>query len=158
MNHDRSGTLKTLFDASAVIEMKARIAQLRPESERQWGKMNPAQALAHCAAGLKLALGDITPPKTLIGWTIGPMVKKMVFRDEEPLRRNSPTVKGLVVEDDRNLAIERDLLFATIDRFVAAGPDGCTDHPHSYFGRLTPQEWGALMYKHLDHHLRQFAV
>ena len=150
--------MKTLFDASAALEMKARISQLQPESERQWGKMNPAQALAHCVGGLKLALGDITPPRTVIGWTIGPLIKKMVLKDEEPMRRNSPTVKGLEVEDNRNLAIERDRLFAEIDRFVAAGADGCTTHPHSFFGRLTPEEWGALMYKHLDHHLRQFAV
>jgi LPS sulfotransferase NodH len=67
-------------------------------------------------------------------------------------------VEGLVVRDDRNLAQERDLLYALIDRFVAAGPDGCTGHPHSFFGRLTPQQWAQLMYKHLDHHLRQFGV
>jgi LPS sulfotransferase NodH len=45
-----------------------------------------------------------------------------------------------------------------IDRFAAAGPQGCTKNPHSFFGRLTPQEWATLMYKHLDHHLRQFGV
>jgi LPS sulfotransferase NodH len=45
-----------------------------------------------------------------------------------------------------------------IDRFVAAGPKGCTTHPHSFFGRLTAEEWAILMYKHLDHHLRQFGV
>jgi hypothetical protein len=45
-----------------------------------------------------------------------------------------------------------------IDRFVASGPAGCTNHPHSFFGRLTPEEWAILMYKHLDHHLRQFGV
>ena len=28
-----------------------------------------------------------------------------------------------------------------IDRFAAAGPVGCTTHPHSFFGRLTPEEW-----------------
>ena len=77
--------MKTLFDASAALEMKARISQLRPESERQWGKMNPAQALAHCVGGFKLALGDITPPRTVIGWTIGPLIKKMVLKDEEPI-------------------------------------------------------------------------
>ena len=45
-----------------------------------------------------------------------------------------------------------------IDRFAAAGPKGCTTHPHSFFGPLTPDEWAILMYKHLDHHLRQFGV
>ena len=150
--------MRNLFEAGADAEMKARIAQLQPDSERLWGKMNAGQAVAHCAAGLKLALGDITPPRMLMGRIVGLLVKAMVFRDDEPLRRNSQTVEGLAVQDDRNLAQERDLLCALIDRFVAAGPDGCTYHPHSFFGRLTPQQWAQLMYKHLDHHLRQFGV
>jgi hypothetical protein len=150
--------MRNLFEATAGAEMKARIAQIRPGSERLWGKMNAAQAIAHCAGGLRLALGDITAPRMFLGRIIGPIVKVMVFRDDEPLRRNSPTVEGLVVLDDRNLATERDRLYALIDRFMASGPDGCTHHPHSFFGRLTPQEWAMLMYKHLDHHLRQFGV
>ncbi len=150
--------MRNLFEATAGAEMKARIAQLRPDSERLWGKMNAAQAMAHCAAGLRLALGDIRPSRRLLGRIVGPIVKVMIFRDDEPMRRNSPTVEGLVVQDERELARERDLLCAQIDRFIAAGPDRCTHHPHSFFGRLTPQEWATLMYKHLDHHLRQFGV
>jgi hypothetical protein len=45
-----------------------------------------------------------------------------------------------------------------IDRFVSGGPSACTNHPHPFFGPLTPAEWAILMYKHLDHHLRQFGV
>ena len=82
----------------------------------------------------------------------------MVLRNDEPMRRNSPTVEGLVVRDKRDLEIERKRLFGLINRFVAAGWNGCTKHPHSFFGQLTPNEWAILMYKHLDHHLRQFGV
>jgi len=89
---------------------------------------------------------------------MGPIIKPKVFGNDEPLRRNSPTVKGLVIQDDRDLAKERARLYGMIDRFVAAGPKGCTTHPHSFFGRLTAEEWAILMYKHLDHHLRQFGV
>jgi hypothetical protein len=74
------------------------------------------------------------------------------------MRRNSPTIEGLIVKDKRNLEIERKRLFELVSRFVAAGSNGCTAHPHSFFGRLTPDEWAILMYKHLDHHLRQFGV
>jgi hypothetical protein len=45
-----------------------------------------------------------------------------------------------------------------IDRFQTGGPDRCTKHPHSFFGIMTPEEWSALNYIHLDHHLRQFGV
>ena len=47
--------MRNLFEAARVEEVKERIAQLRPDSERQWGKMNAAQAVAHCSAGLELA-------------------------------------------------------------------------------------------------------
>lgn len=58
--------MKTLFEAAAVEEVKERIARLRPDSERLCGKMNAAQAVAHCSAGLELALGDKIPPRLLL--------------------------------------------------------------------------------------------
>jgi hypothetical protein len=150
--------MKNLFEAARTEEIKKRLVQLRPDSERQWGKMNAAQAVAHCSRGLELALGDRMPPRMLLGRIIGQMVKPKVMGNDEPLRRNSPTVKGLVIQDERDLGMERERLRGLIDRFAAAGPKGCTTHPHSFFGRLSPEEWAILMYKHLDHHLRQFGV
>src|ERR1017187_4804908 len=150
--------MKNLFEPSTVSELKERIARLRPETMRQWGNMDAAQAVAHCMAGMELALGDRRPPRMLIGYLLGPMIKAIAFREEEPMRRNSPTVPGLAINDERNLAEERERLTSIIDRFTEAGPQGCTNHPHSFFGRLTPDEWSAWMYKHLDHHLRQFGV
>jgi hypothetical protein len=150
--------MKNLFEQARVEEVKRRIADLRPDSERLWGKMNAAQAVAHCSAGLELATGDRVPPRLFLGRIIGRIVKPMALGNDEPMRRNSPTIPGLVMEDERNLETERERLCGLIDRFAAAGPDGCTTHPHSFFGRLTPEEWATLMYKHLDHHLRQFGV
>ena len=150
--------MKNLFEAGRVEEVKERMAQLRPDSERLWGKMNAAQAVAHCSASVEWAVGDRIPPRMFLGRIMGRIVKPMVFRNDEPMRRNSPTAKDLMVQDERDLRTERERLRGLIDRFAAAGPKGCTTHPHSFFGRLTPEEWAALMYKHLDHHLRQFGV
>jgi uncharacterized protein DUF1569 len=131
---------------------------LSSESKRLWGKMNAGQMVAHCSAGLELAMGDRKPPRLLMGRILGWIVRPMALGNDEPMRRNSPTVPGLVMKDQRDLQAERERLSGLIDRFAAAGPTGCTTHPHSFFGRLTPQEWAILMYKHLDHHLRQFGV
>jgi len=150
--------MKNLFEAGRVEEVKQRIAKLKPNSERQWGKMNPAQALEHCSRGMEMALGDKTPPRMLVGRIFGRVVKSKVMANDEPLRRNSPTMKELVVQEEKDLGMECTRLCGLIDRFAAAGPAGCTTHPHSFFGRLTPEEWAILMYKHLDHHLRQFGV
>jgi len=150
--------MKNLFEAARAAEVKQRIANLRPDSERQWGKMNPAQALEHCSRGMEMALGDKTPPRVLVGRIMGWVVKPMALGNDEPMRRNSPTAKELVVQDERDLGTGRTRLCGLIDRFAAGGPTGCTTHPHAFFGQLTPEEWAILMYKHLDHHLRQFGV
>ena len=150
--------MKNLFEPGRAEEVKARFTTLRADSDRQWGKMNPAQMMAHCAAGLEVAMGDKKPPRMLIGRVIGGIIKPKVLGDDEPMRRNSPTVPGLVMLDEHDLTRERERLLAAIDRIAAAGATGCTAHPHSFFGRLTPDEWAILMYKHLDHHLRQFGA
>ena len=148
--------MKNLFEATAVEEVKERMALLRPDSERQWGKMNPAQTLAHCSAAMEMALGDRTPPRILIGRLLGRFAKKSMILNEKPMPRNVGTDKSLVVSDKRDFVMERQRLREFIDRFAAGGPRACTSHPHFFFGPLTPEEWAALMYQHLDHHLRQF--
>ncbi len=150
--------MRSFFEAGAGEAFKDRLAQLRSDSERQWGKMNAAQALAHLCKGMEQACGDILPPRMLIGRLLGGFVKSKALTDDEPMRRNSPTVPGFVVLDERSFLAERDRLYGLIDRAVTTGPAGCTSHPHSFFGRLTPEQWGILMFKHLDHHLRQFGV
>jgi hypothetical protein len=121
--------------------------------------MTVAQAVAHCSVSLEWALGDVVLPSgPLLQRTIGKVIKPMVFRDDEPFRRNAPTAKQLVIEGDRELRVEKERLLALIDRFVQGGAKGCTAHPHSFFGKLSPDEWAILMYKHLDHHLRQFGA
>lgn len=150
--------MKTLFEASAAQEVKQRLNSLSPQSDRLWGSMNAAQAVAHCSAGMDMAFGDIQPPRLLLGRIIGAIVKPMALGNDEHMGRNTPTAKALVVQDERDLEFERSRLCGLIDRFVTAGPAACTTHPHSFFGRLTPQEWAILAYKHLDHHLRQFGA
>ena len=150
--------MKSLYEASTAKEIQDRMTLLTPKSQHLWGKMNAPQAMAHCARGMELALGDNKPPRVPMGYLLGWIVKPLALKDEEPLRRNSPTIKDLVVQDQRDLTVERDRLSGLIDRFSAGGPAACTTHPHSFFGKLTPDEWAILMYKHLDHHLRQFGV
>jgi len=150
--------MKNLFEGATVQEVKERMAQLRLDSERLWGQMNPAQALAHCSAAMEMAVGEKVPRRILIGRLLGRLAKKSMIVNGEPMPRNSGTDKSLLVRDERDLVVERQRLHEFIDRFAAGGPGVCTKHPHFFFGPLTPVEWAALMYRHLDHHLRQFQV
>lgn len=147
--------MKHLFDQSTAAEVKQRVLSVKPDSPRQWGKMTAAQALAHCSNVMEWAVDDVRPRRMPLGYLLGPLVKKKVL-GEGPMARNSPTDKVLVVSDPRDLQAEQRRLCALIDRFCDGGPGKCTKHPHSFFGPLAPDEYSVLMYKHLDHHLRQF--
>src|SRR6202045_5250485 len=151
--------MKNLFDTTVANQVKTRLEKLEPRSERRWGKMTAAQMLAHCSMSMQWAVGEVVPEKgALPARLMGRLVKPMVFRNEDPLRKNSPTAKSLMLADERDLGNERDRLSGLIDKFAAGGAAGCTRNPHSFFGKMTPEEWAILMYKHLDHHLRQFGV
>jgi hypothetical protein len=150
--------MKNLYELARVTEVKQRIAQLKPDSERQWGRMTPAQVLTHCARGMEMATGELELPRIFLGRLIGWKIGSLVLRDDKPFGRNSPTAKELLVKDAPDFEAGRTRLLAAIDRFVAAGPAGCTTHPHAFFGKLTSDQWAILAYKHLDHHLRQFGT
>ena len=150
--------MKNLFEAAEVEELKERMAQLSTDSERQWGKMNPAQMLAHCSAAIGMAVGETRPPRILLGRLLGRMAKKSLIVNGTPMRRNSITEKSCLVTNERDFVVERQQLRELIDHFATGGPGVCTKHPHFFLGSLTPVEWAVLMYQHLDHHLRQFGV
>lgn len=55
--------MKNLFDAARAEEVEQRILRLRPDSERLWGRMSAAQAVAYCSASVELTLGHRRPPQ-----------------------------------------------------------------------------------------------
>ena len=153
--------MKNLFDPVLVQDTKQRVLRLSPESERQWGKMSVAETLAHCTSALNMAMGDVNPKRAPFPASVfGVLIKPLVFGDDKPFRRNSPSAPELFLADPAQCDFERERaqLIAAIDSFSGQGAACCSRHPHPFFGALKPEQWAILMYKHLDHHLRQFGV
>jgi len=148
--------MKNLFDPGAVQGVVARIEQLKPTSQRQWGSMDVAQMLAHCSATMEMASGKLIAKRTLIGKIIGPRFRHLLT-DDNAFPRNRPTAKELKVGGG-DFTQERERLKQCVRQFHEGGESQCTKHPHPFFGEITPLEWSTGMYKHLDHHLKQFGV
>ena len=149
--------MKTIFDTEAKNEILLRIEKLTPDSQGQWGKMNVSQMLAHCANGLGLATGKIKPPRQLVGKLFG-WIFKPAYYNSKNFPKNIQTIKGGAVLDEKDFEIEKRRLIKALEEMHNNGEAGCTDHPHPIMGSYTPKEWGIGMYKHLDHHLRQFGA
>lgn len=149
--------MKNLFAPSERQQILDRLDELQAGATRRWGKMDVAQMCAHCVAALEMGAGDVTKAHSFIGKVLGRLVKGSVL-GEKPFSKNSPTDPSFVVTDARDFAKEKARLVAIVKRFGEAGPSAADGRMHSFFGRLTGDEWGVLMHKHLDHHLRQFGA
>jgi hypothetical protein len=137
--------------------LSLRLADLEPGAQHRWGKMDPAQMLGHCAIALSDVLGERTVKQAFLGKLITPIIRGQVFGDK-PFRRNSPTDPIYVVSQPVAFEAECSRLATRIDQVVQRGEAKAEGMIHPFFGRLTGTEWGCLIYKHLDHHLRQFGV
>ena len=149
--------MQSLFDSSVHESIVKRIESLSPDSTPAWGKMNVSQMLAHCALTFGVPLSDKKLKGNFFMKLLGGFFKKQLYNDT-PWKQNLPTAPILKITDEKNFVEEKQKLLSRVEQFYNAGPDGISKFPHPVFGHFTPQQWGQSMYKHLDHHLRQFGV
>jgi hypothetical protein len=149
--------MKSLFNSTENQEIIERIGKLTHSSQSLWGKMNVSQMLAHCTISLKIAFGEIKPKSNIFLKLMGKVFKKKIFAQEQ-FRKNSPTGKEFIITDKKDFDKEKPALISYVRRFLDSGSESLAKEPHGFFGKLTVEEWDMLMWKHLDHHLRQFGV
>jgi hypothetical protein len=149
--------MKSLFQKEAVEEIISRVDKLTPQTQHLWGKMNVNQMLAHCTVGMKTATGDIFLKSGIFLRMFGSLLKSMTTTDK-PFSKGSPTHPGFIISDTEEFEKEKETLINLINKFHIGGEAKCSNNPHTFFGKLTPVQWGSLMYKHIDHHLKQFGV
>ncbi len=147
--------MKSIFEKDAQNEIRERLARLNAQSPAAWGKMNAAQMLAHCTASMKVPVGDLAIKKTWVRF-IGRMFKDMAVNDT-PFKKNSPTAAEFQIRDPRDFDVEKKNFLSAFTK-ISAGPSTVVCFEHSFFGPFTPDDWGRLLYKHTDHHFRQFGV
>lgn len=149
---------RSLFNRTDVTLILDRVGRLTPQSVRHWGKMTVSQMLAHCSLAMEVACGKKPHPRPLLSYLFGPLVKKRNLDEHRQLPKNGPTDRDFVIRHHPEFDSEKKRLEGLIRQFSEGGRDKCTQYPHSFFGRMAPEEWAMFMYKHLDHHLRQFGV
>lgn len=150
---------KNILQPAVKKELVGRIGLLRPNIQRQWGKMNVNQMLLHCTDGIKVAYGDVkvTPKKT--GWFHNKMVRYFIlYTNVATPKETTPTYPELnMVEQGINPGNFTELKSNLIDAVnTFSYKDTLPVHP--FLGKFTTENWGRMMYTHIDHHLQQFGV
>jgi Protein of unknown function (DUF1569) len=147
--------VKNLFDPVVKQEIIDRINKLTPQSQRQWGKMDVGQMLAHLQAPIGVAFGTTTVKGNWLMKLILPLFKKNLY-DEKPWKQGLPTDKSFIMTGQfKDFENEKAQLLDKIIRFTEPH---MISEKHPVFGKLTKEQWSKATWKHIDHHLKQFGV
>lgn len=144
------------MDADVLAEIQTRISALSAMTPAKWGKMSAAQMLAHCAEVQDVANGKDLSHTPFAIRLFASFIKRAVT-SVKPYPRDVRTHPQYVVDRDVDFEEARERLLAAI-RAMHEKLAGVKAIQHPLFGRMTREEAGWAMYKHLDHHLRQFGV
>lgn len=145
---------RNLFDNAVYHDLVARVNAVQSDDQRQWGTMTAGQMLAHCAEVVEVANGKSLRGTPFVIRMIGGLIKRVVLNDK-PYPRSVRTHPQYVMTGDEDLEDRRRAL---IDAINALRANDASQFHHDLFGRMTREEVGWGMYKHLDHHLQQFGV
>ena len=148
--------MKTIFDEHTREELIKRVSSLNENSTRQWGKMTVYQMLKHCTAWDEWIQGktDLQYKQSLLGKIFGRLALKSMVGNEKPMGRNMPAGDHEVTETNGVVHEQKKKLIECIEAYTYYSNPGFI---HDFFGRMTKEEIGVFVYKHLDHHLRQFS-
>jgi hypothetical protein len=145
--------MKTILDKTTRDELIARIKTLDENSTAQWGRMNIYQMLKHCTLAEEMYLGKKKYKRVFPGRLIGRMALKNLLKDEKPIGRNAPTSADFKVkESNGDVSSEKAKWIALMGEYAHFSNTGLV---HWFFGKMTKEQVGYLVYKHTDHHLRQ---
>jgi hypothetical protein len=154
-------TMKTLARANDKAEVLQRLAALRPDSIRRWGRMTPHQMVCHVTDAYRLMTGE-RKARRVRGTLPGPVVKWIALYVPLTWPRGIVTTP----EFDQELGGTKPAEFGadlaaltTMLDEISRAPSGRFEGvAHPIFGPMSAAAWLRWGYLHADHHLRQFGL
>jgi hypothetical protein len=148
--------MKSVFEQTTRTELIQRINLLDDKKQAQWGKMNAYQMVRHCTLCEEMFTGKIKIKRVFIGRLLGKMVLKKALKNDAPFTKNSPTSPVLKTAGEQGDIEKQKMEWANY--INGYGQFENTNFIHPFFGPMTREQIGFFVYKHADHHLRQFGV
>ena len=148
--------MPSIFVEPDRARLLGRVAALSPDSRARWGKLEVCGMLRHLDLCTRMALGDL-PVRPAGKWAFTVFPLKHLLLYVLPFPKGAPTASELLPSRDLSFGPAQEALVARL-QLLAKGPSDGAGPVHPFFGLLSRKEWGVLVHKHSDHHLRQFGV
>ena len=153
--------MKTLAHARDKEEILRRLATVRADSPRRWGRMTAPQMICHLTDAFLGVIGErpVRRYQTLFSRTV---VKW--FALHVPLRWRAGIPTSPEFDQAAGAGTPPAEFAADVERLrglvlrVSSGADPVPWTEHPLFGTLTARQWLRWSYLHVDHHLRQFGA
>ncbi len=145
--------MKTVAQDRDKEEILRRIAALRADQARRWGKMSCRQMVCHLSDSFLCALGERTassvkPPIPSAAMRWGALYFPMRWPKGVPTRPELE--QGVGGTAPAEFSTDREKLVGLVERFSSARE--FAEHP--MFGEMSEKDWMRWGYLHCDHHLR----
>tara|TARA_R110002051_G_scaffold74908_1_gene136491 strand:- start:1171 stop:1623 length:453 start_codon:yes stop_codon:yes gene_type:complete len=150
--------MKTVFDNQILHQLINRANNLNDDAVAQWGIMNVHQMVEHCILTEKLFLGELKLKRVFIGRFIGRKALIDLLKDDTPLMKNAPTDQVLKTFRNGNIETLKPEWINLLNQYKIRDSLNFENFIHPFFGKMTKKQLGEFVYKHIDHHLRQFGV
>lgn len=147
--------MKTIFDTIEANMLIERAKLLTPNHKALWGKMDCYQMLKHCNMSEAMYHGKNSYKRLFIGRLFGAMALKGILKNTAPMKRNQPTHPTFKISGSGDFEAEKQLWIKQLNDYKQAKNLGMV---HPFFGAMSHHQIGMYVYKHTDHHLRQFGV
>lgn len=145
-----------MWNPSTRQHYQDRVDQLTPASQPQWGKMSVAGMLAHLNDSYRMATGELSVKGKWLPFRYPPLRQLVVYT--MPIPKSAPTAPELIARcGQAELEAERRAFHNWMEQLGHITSDSQLV-PHPAFGNLSHKEYGVLMARHAEHHLRQFGV
>lgn len=139
-------------DRRAIVD---RIRKLDEHAPARWGKFTAPRMVAHLSDSMRMATGELAVAGKRSPLRYPPFKQIVIY--VAPFPKSVPTAPELLARAPLAFDSEAEDLIRLLERFASRDPRA-TWPPHPVFGAMSGGDWGALAYKHCDHHLRQFGA
>jgi hypothetical protein len=149
--------VKTLAVDADRAEVLRRVAALRAENARRWGKMSCHQMVVHLSDSFLCPLGEkdvsrarVPIPRGTYKW----LALYVPIQWPHGVATRPEMEQGVGGTEPVEFWRDRERLVELVERFASARE--FAEHP--IFGEMSGKDWMRWGYLHCDHHLRQFGV
>jgi hypothetical protein len=145
--------MPSLRHEAVRAELIRRLNRLTPATKPKWGRLDAPRLLCHLGDTLAMSIGEL-PVKSANRRAFHYFPLKHLILYVLPFPKGAPTAPELLSTAPQDFDVSRRRVLELMDRLAAAPKANGPEHP--FFGPLTNEEWNALQWKHIDHHLKQF--